>query len=111
MIESMNWINNYRLHRIGQDFGGNALKESSASTRQSCADQIWFHPYTEWVSMGIISLSTCSTFVQMAIEHNQSVSWMTAHRTQMSLFNWVDLFITLFLLWELAFKIILAPRK
>lgn len=111
MIESMNWINNYRLHRIRQDFGGNALKEYQQQQSKVAMIKFWFHPYTEWMSMAIILFSIVLLFVQMTLEQNQSVSWMTAHRTHMSLFNWVDLGITLFFIIELAFKITLAPRK
>ena len=101
MIEGMNWINNYRLHRIRQDFGGNPLKEYRYQQGKVALIKFWFHPYTEWVSMGIILFSIVLLFIQMALEHNHSVSWMTAHRTQMSLFNWVDLCITLFFIVEL----------
>ena len=111
LIQDMNWINNYRLHRIQQDFGSNAFKEYQNQPGKIALLKLWFHPYTEWTNMGIILISILLLFAQMALEHNHSVSWMTAHRTQMSLFNWVDLVLTLYFIVELAFKIILAPRK
>ena len=111
LIKDMDWINNYRLHRIQQDFGSNAFKEYKNQPSKTALLKLWFHPYTEWTSMGIILISIVLLFAQMTIEHNQSVSWMTAHRAQMSVFNWVDLILTLFFIVELAFKVILAPRK
>ena len=84
----------------------------SAPTGQSGTDKILVPPlHQNGPVWGSFSFRSFFSFVQMAIENNHSVSWMTAHRTQMSLFNWIDLFITLFFIVELAFKIILAPRK
>ena len=60
--------------------------------------------------MGIILISIVLLFAQMAIEHNHSVSWMTTHRTQMSMFNWVDLILTLYFIIELVLQDIGASK-
>lgn len=107
----MNWINNYRQHRTRQDFGCNAYKRHQNEPGKVALLNFWFHPYMEWTSLGIIFISIVLLFTQMALEQHQSVSWMTAHRNQLSIFNWVDLGITLFFIIELAFKILVAPKK
>lgn len=107
----MNWVNNYRQHRTRQDFGCNPYKRHQNKPGKIALLNFWFHPYTEWTSLGIIFISIVLLFTQMEIEHTHSVSWMTAHRTQLSIFNWIDLGITLFFIVELILKILIAPNK
>ncbi len=107
----MNWIQNYRLHRIRQDYGENALKTHHQSRAKTALLKLWFHPYMEWTSIFIIVLSVGLLFWEMSLEHNHSVSWMSAHRTELSILNWIDLGVTLFFIVEFAFKLILAPQK
>ena len=60
---------------------------------------------------GIIFVSIVLLFAQMAIEHNHSVSWMTAHRTQMSMFNWIDLILTLYFIIEFCLQNYIGTSK
>ncbi len=107
----MNWIQNYRLHRIRQDYGENALKTHHKSKTKTSLLKLWFHPYMEWTSIFIIVLSVGLLFWEMSLEHNHSVSWMSAHRANLSILNWIDLGVTIFFIVELAFKLMLAPKK
>ncbi len=107
----MNWIQNYRLHRIKQDYGENALKTYRDTPLKLRLLRFWFHPYIEWVSLFVVVVSVSLLFWEMSLEHNHSVSWMSKHSNELSILNWIDLGVTIYFIIELAFKWVLAPRK
>lgn len=111
MIDYMDWIQNYRLQRIRQDYGENALKTHQHASGKIRLLRLWFHPYMEWTSLFIILLSVGLLFWEMSLEHSHSVSWMSAHKDQLSILNWIDLCVTLFFIVEFTFKLMLAPKK
>src|SRR6056300_944525 len=96
MIVSMNWIQNYRLHRIKQDYGENALKTYRNAPLKLRLLRFWFHPYIEWVSLFVVVVSVSLLFWEMSLEHNHSVSWMSKHSNELSILNWIDLGVTIY---------------